>query len=795
MKKAVILAGGRGSRLTPLTDSVPKPLMPFLDRTVLEQILTTLSDFGITDVMISTMYQSDAIMSALGQTYQGISIKYLEETSPLGTAGGLVYARNLLSLTKGESLLVMSGDGICDFNVSEAYQAHEKAQADATIVTTECDCPLEYGIVLSDRDGHIRSFNEKPPWSQVNGSRVNTGIYILRESVIEKIPRRPYDFSKNLFPGMLREGMKLHEYQAEGYWCDIGTLESYYKCCMDAAAGRIRSVSRKGSLTKEELSAMGVAVEEPFFVTRGCTVERGSKIGPNTVIGSRCRIGKDCQITGSILHPGVTLSDGCHSEGAVIGEGCTLEQNCALYGGAVVAGGLTLPAGRVISQGETVTSTEAVSSPAKHFFSRINEHFNEETGLFLGSSDTLSADPCIKSGYALAKTVGGREKIGVMYEGTLARVYAELMLTGVDAAGGNAMDFGKGFEALSRYLAVLLNIDCFVFVTEEEKGVYAHLWNKNGLSPSHDFERRLMQQLRESEQLAIAPSPCRHDTLSSSEACYYNEIFDHAKAYVSTDFKGFSAAFVAEGSAASGEEVPPELLLLKKAFRALGGRILEKEEAEETSKPIVYYSRREGCAISQSNYRWDRYHMTAAILEKEKRLGTREFALPFLSPDYYAGLFDSTQTVYRYPLCSGKRFHLPRNLLKTQGYLTDDIFLAARMLSLLCGEGKNLSSLAGTMSPFVFSFRQIELPNGDIKAKIIRSYEHRDSSLHMQDEYEGITLTYPNGKVTIVPGRANSFRIYTEAMNSETAEALCHQTDEELAALIARETDSCSKSH
>ncbi|QSO50782.1 nucleotidyltransferase family protein [Alicyclobacillus curvatus] len=236
---AVIMAGGRGTRLQPLTTRVPKPMLQLLDRPMMEYIVELLAMHNVRDITVTVCYLPEAIREYFGDGSKwGVSIRYQEEPSPLGTAGGVKFAVRDIK----DCLLVMSGDGLTDFNLSEAISVHKQRGAAATILLKKVQCPLGYGVVDVTEHGKILRFVEKPKtWTLGSAYRINTGIYILEPCVLDYIPAdRPFDFGHELFPLLLQQGVPLFGYEAEGYWSDVGTLEQYYRSQLDMIQGQVR---------------------------------------------------------------------------------------------------------------------------------------------------------------------------------------------------------------------------------------------------------------------------------------------------------------------------------------------------------------------------------------------------------------------------------------------------------------------------------------------------------------------------------------------------------------------------
>ncbi len=237
--KAIIMAGGEGKRLKPVTGDTPKPLTMLCGRPIMEHIILLLKQHGITDICAALKYRPDDIKSYFGNGERlGVHLEYRVEQTALGTAGGV---KNCADFYGDEDFLVISGDAACDFDLGSIIAEHEKRSPEATIVLYPDPEPLRYGLALCDRDGLVRSFIEKPDWSRVVTNLVNTGIYIITPHAMAKVPESTeYDFAKDLFPALLRDGEKLFGCPADGYWCDIGTPKSYFECCADALSGKLR---------------------------------------------------------------------------------------------------------------------------------------------------------------------------------------------------------------------------------------------------------------------------------------------------------------------------------------------------------------------------------------------------------------------------------------------------------------------------------------------------------------------------------------------------------------------------
>src|SRR5258706_2096885 len=223
--RAIIMAGGFGTRLRPLTCNIPKPMVPMANKPMMEHLVRSLKQHGFDDLLVMLYYQPEVIIRHFGDGAAfGVRIEYLRPPSDLGTAGCVKFAERYLE----DTFLVISGDLLTDFDLKKALTAHRAKKAAATLVLTRSSNPLAFGVVIVDEDGRIQRFLEKPSWGEVFSDTINTGIYLLEPSVLADIPPdRNFDFSKNLFPALLDAKTPLYGHIAEGYWKDVGDLTEY----------------------------------------------------------------------------------------------------------------------------------------------------------------------------------------------------------------------------------------------------------------------------------------------------------------------------------------------------------------------------------------------------------------------------------------------------------------------------------------------------------------------------------------------------------------------------------------
>jgi len=329
--KAVIMAGGFGTRLRPLTMNIPKPMVPIINIPIMHRIINLLKKYEITDIIALVYYYPDVIMNYFkdGKDF-GVKISYVKAEADFGTAGSV---RNAAEFIGDEEFVVISGDVLTDVDISKAIDYHFDKKSKATIVITRVKNPLQYGIVIVKDTGEISRFLEKPSWGEVFSDTINTGIYILNPSVLEFVPyKQEFDFSKNLFPILLEKKIPFYGFITENYWRDIGTLTDYLEAHLDCLSGAV-SVEIKGEKIKTDKAVIyigGNSEVDGFEKFSGVVViGDNTKIGKdvkivNSVIGSNCEIGNECEIIDTVIWDRTKIKNYARLTLDVIGYDCVI---------------------------------------------------------------------------------------------------------------------------------------------------------------------------------------------------------------------------------------------------------------------------------------------------------------------------------------------------------------------------------------------------------------------------------------------------------------------------------------
>lgn len=339
--QALILAGGEGTRLRPLTERIPKPIVPLAARPHIAYVIDWLEGHGVDDVVVSGGHLATELREALDDI-TGPPIRFAEEPDARGTAGAIRFAEEML----GDRFLVINGDVLCDLDLGAMIEQHERTGARATIALHPVEDPSNYGLVHRSEDGEISEFLEKPRPDQIDTDEINAGAYLLERSVLDLIPPgRAVSIEREVFPKLVGAG--LYGRRLEGYWIDIGTPARYLQANWDILEGRMRTVRdeaiREGLLVEEGARTDGAALSPPALVGFDAALTAGAAVGPRAVIGAECEIAESARVTESVLLPKCRIGEGAEIGGAILSTGVRVEP------GGIVAPGSVIAAGEVVA--------------------------------------------------------------------------------------------------------------------------------------------------------------------------------------------------------------------------------------------------------------------------------------------------------------------------------------------------------------------------------------------------------------------------------------------------------------
>jgi mannose-1-phosphate guanylyltransferase len=352
--QALILVGGEGTRLRPLTVTVPKPVLPLVDRPFLVYMLEWLRRHGVDDVIMSCGFLATSVRNVLGDGSQlGLRLRFVEEPEPRGTAGALKYAEALLE----DRFLMLNGDVLTDIDLSAQIAQHERTAALGTLALVPVEDPTAYGLVPLNEDRSVREFVEKPTADAIDTNLISAGAYVLERSILDLIPPgRKVSIEREIWPQLVGEG--LYGFPANAYWLDIGTPERYLQGTFDILEGNVETAvsDRLGNDyvdVADDVEAAGRIVP-PAIVERGCRIEHGAHVGSLVVLGEGVSVGEGSTIERAVVLNGTEIGPHCRLEDCIVGAGARIGPGTVVSGGAVLGEGVTVGARNVLTRGMRV---------------------------------------------------------------------------------------------------------------------------------------------------------------------------------------------------------------------------------------------------------------------------------------------------------------------------------------------------------------------------------------------------------------------------------------------------------
>ena len=365
--QALILAGGEGTRLRPLTSTHPKPVVPLVDRPFIGFMLDWLRGHGVTDVVMSCGHMADGVRAVLGDgSAFGVRLQFVEEPRPLGTGGALKFAEDLLE----DRFLMLNGDVLSDIDLTAQLRQHEATGARATLALYPVEDPSAYGLVRLTGDNQVTEFVEKPSADQIDTNNISAGAYVLERSVLDLLEAdRPASIERDVFPRLVGDG--LYGFVGGGYWMDIGTPDRYLQGTFDILEGSVATevAARMGEhfLCVEDGVENAGRIVPSALVEAGCRIGAGARIGGRVVLERDVTVGAATTIESAVVLEGATIGANCVLSGCIVGGGVRIGDDCHVDGLSMLGHGVTLGDGNVISNGARIFPGVALPDRAIRF--------------------------------------------------------------------------------------------------------------------------------------------------------------------------------------------------------------------------------------------------------------------------------------------------------------------------------------------------------------------------------------------------------------------------------------------
>ncbi|MCL1903779.1 MAG: sugar phosphate nucleotidyltransferase [Oscillospiraceae bacterium] len=760
--KAIIMAGGQGTRLRPLTCSVPKPLSLLCGRPVVNYILDLLDEHGFDEAIFTLGYKAEQIEQLFENgRYKGIRLRFSHEDSPLGTAGCVKKAFKMFNSASPDDFLVISGDALCDFNLTAAIRRHKETNAQATIITKRVDDPREYGLVLTEksRDGRITGFSEKPSYLSCIDDCANTGVYVLSPAVMELIPdNAPCDFARDVFAKMLNDNRPMHAHEERGYWCDIGDFSTYMQSQFDIISGKVRCHIDKARIHGNS------------YIGQNVDMGTGTRID-SCVIGDNVSIGSNVKLINSVVLDSAFISDGATVNGAIICRGARLLHSSSAYEGSVIGEGCIIGREAIVSGGVKVWNDKSVPPGANitrdvKYGNRAASAELSDSGIVGETNADITPELCSRLGAALAVTSTGvnSRRIAVSSDEDNASVAMKhAILAGASGAGADVFDIGTAPLPQLIYAAGLLNcgilaqVSCGLLTEIEILG-------SGGLYLTRQEERRLEAAVARSEyKNADRNGFGKIHSLFDGDGGFGFERFYTSMLYRYTGFKSRYRVKLNSDNVHLSQSLSPVFESIHRD-NSSGDEVIVVTLTDGGAKAEMY---------TEGNVKVG-YEQLLLLAAAAVMKNGNDVALPndfAAAADFLAASYG--RQIHRYFLCSNdSRDEYARELAARQPFLRDGAVLALTVLRELSTSGMSISAAVKAIPQFASVRREVAIncPPQRIISRLCETGCGKGEGVLIGDSRENVLIRSAK--------RGNSLFLFAESLSSETAAQLCDNAED-----------------
>jgi mannose-1-phosphate guanylyltransferase / phosphomannomutase len=641
--RAVLMAGGSGTRLRPLTCDLPKPMVPILNRPITEHILHLLKRHGINEVIATLHYLPDAIRDYFGDGSDfDVNMHYVvEEDQPLGTAGCVKNVESLLDST----FIVMSGDSITDFDLSAAIRFHKAKKAQATILLRRVNEPMAFGVVITDEQHRIQRFLEKPSTSEVFSDTVNTGIYILEPEVLRYLPpNTPSDFSQDLFPLLLSHNVPMFGYIADGYWCDIGSLDAYRQAQYDAIRGRVnlnvgyrqqRTGVWVGEHTEIDTSAR---IEAPVLIGTNCSIGPRVSISAGTIIGDHVTIGSDADLQRPIICNGVVVGEESHLWACTVARNARISRRSHVMEGAVIGTNSVVGEEAHICPNVRIWPSKQVEAGATLnnnliWGSMATRNLFGQRGVSGLANVDITPEFAVKLGAAYGATLGPGAQVMVSRDQrTICRMVTRSLISGLMSVGANIQNLEATAIPISRFTAPGLGVAGGVHVRihpDKNDHVLIEFLDSQGINLDKAQEKKIENAYFKEDFRRARMEEIGEISYPSRVLDYYNSGFAqnlNVEAIRNSSFKRVIIDYV---YAVSGAVLPrilgkfsSDVIVLNASLNEIAPPVSEREKMlEQLSDVVVALKASFGVQVFANGEKFILIDETGAVIRDEMLTG------------------------------------------------------------------------------------------------------------------------------------------------------------------------------
>ncbi|HPT77863.1 MAG TPA: sugar phosphate nucleotidyltransferase [Candidatus Atribacteria bacterium] len=792
--KGIIMAGGEGSRLRPLTCGLPKPMVPVVNKPVMSYCVELLRKHGIVDIGVTLQYRPEAVKDYFddGRGFN-VNLRYFIEDTPLGTAGSVKNAEEFLD----ETFIVISGDALTDIDLKKAIEFHRERKSVATLVLKRVEIPLEYGVVVTDTEGSIQRFLEKPNWGEVFSDTVNTGIYILEPEVLSYFKGgEKFDFSKDLFPLLLKEKLPMYGYVTDEYWCDIGNPMTYLSAHYDMLSKHVKldvdgKVSAEGIILGNNVSiAQGARIEGPCYIGSYTKVDKNTYIGPYTVIGSNCCIGYGTSIKKGILWDNVVLKGNAEIRGAIFCSNVEADKGVSVYEGAVIGEGCELKEGSIVKPqvkiwpGKTIEEGHIVNSNII-WGTRSGRTLFGKCGIKGFVNTDLTPHTTARIGASYGAYLNPGKRVGISCDSSQASNMIKFsMISGMLSVGVEIFDMGQLATPVSRYAIKHLRLDGGIHIftgSDINRACYIYFMDENGCNLSPSAERKIENLFIRDDFLLQSPEAIKRvHTLNDIPVFYIRSVLDDIQAEVINAAR-YRILLSSDNRLCK--------YIIHRILNDSGCQVhISRENIQKELKSGTYDL---GCALDPDCEGFTLYSPDGSLVDKGKQQALlslvylkdkpgRSMVVPYTAPS----IIDKIAVDYN---CSVERTKSARhavmeralkhdsvgNVTKLFPLYYDGIYALVKLIEFMAKEGASLNELLARIPSFYSKERTVKCPWSS-KGKVMRSIIEEESKTNKSVElFEGVRISYEKGSALILPDPDEPVcRVYSEGFSEEYAEEL-----------------------
>jgi len=795
--KAIIMAGGFGNRLAPLTINKPKPMVNVMGTPAMEHIINLLKQHSITEIGVTLQFMPQEIINYFrnGENF-GVNIEYFIETSPLGTAGSVKNAEDFLT----DDFLVISGDAVTDIDLTAAIEFHKSKNAIATLVLSKVDKPLDYGVVVTDSNGRIERFLEKPDFAEILSDMANTGIYILSPKVLQMFPAGEfYDFGKDLFPKLLSENAPMYGYAASGYWCDIGDFEAYIQCHADIFDKKAKLplvATELGGVWVEDGAVIenGADILPPAYICTGARIQTGAAIAPYTIVGRNSVVKSKSILEHAILWDNVTANFGsqvrravlCNNvtvgEHSVVAENTIVGDDTKIGNSASVAPNIRIWANKTIEDNIIVKDNMVWGALAgkKLFCGRgvcgeINVDITPEFASKLGAAFGSLMLAETKRNTQLDST-----KIGVAFESNSAgEMLSNAVISGLLSTGIQVYNFGEQALPISRNAVRFYGLDAGVHIgisnLDNKQTLVVGLLDNFGANIGRNLERKLETIFMREDFVRAEPENIK----------FLMEVKNYKFYYLRDIVNGIkSPQLVRNVELQTKSETISELIAL--VFKEIEGKVSQNlgerrfaAAISENGEGITLYDKA-GNQLPRDVYLALCVYMTAAANVDRTEKGC--VVLPINTSAKIVEMANQAGLKVSYSKTSDAEFMkemLKCGCMEQFRLCYDGLWAAIRILDFLNIYNVELDEIVQKIPQFYKREIEVDCPD-DSKGKVIKELiaRHKDDKMEIS---EGVKIYKNGGFALIVPDNYRKVcKIFVDSPNMETSTELCDFFESEI---------------